>query len=234
MSPSEVPSTQPQLTLEPSHASKRITNISQWVSVFTIFVSVYSEKITNHTAQLMKYCEVIRDLALNAGDWHWYDEQSRYLRQSAPDQYLWDQIHWELWLRASNPFRKLHTQTPTSKRFHSQLFPKGTCWAFQVGNTAQVASSSTCVLNVVENTREGSASLRQPNPDLHTVQKVNEMVLMYRVLHSTPVTPISVDRLEFLLDGYDIALKQFLVDGFQFGFHINFVGERFTSECHNL
>ena len=44
MSPSEVPSSQPQLTLEPSHASKRITNISQWVSAFTIFVSVYSEK----------------------------------------------------------------------------------------------------------------------------------------------------------------------------------------------
>ena len=44
MSPSEVPSSQPQLTLEPSYASKRITNISQWVSAFTIFVSVYSEK----------------------------------------------------------------------------------------------------------------------------------------------------------------------------------------------
>ena len=43
-----------------------------------------------------------------------------------------------------------------------------------------------------------------------------------------------MDRLEFLLDGYDIALKQFLVDGFQFGFRINFVGERFASECPNL
>ena len=94
---------------------------------------MYSERITNQTAQLMKYCEVVRDLASKSGDWYWYDEQFRYLRQSTPDQYPWDQIHWELWLRASNPFRKSQTQTPTNKRFRSQLFPKGTCWAFQAG-----------------------------------------------------------------------------------------------------
>ena len=109
MSQSEGPLNQLQLTLEPSHASKRITNISQWFSAFTMFVSVYSEKITNHTAQLMTYCKVVCDLALKAGDWHWYDEQFRYLRQLAPDQYPWDQIQWELWLWASNPFRKSHT-----------------------------------------------------------------------------------------------------------------------------
>ena len=64
--------------------------------------------------------------------WHWYDEQFRYLRQSAPEQYPWDRIHWELWLRASNTFRK--PQPPTNKpRFRSQFFPKGTCWAFQAG-----------------------------------------------------------------------------------------------------
>ena len=78
MAPSVGASTQPQLTLEPCHTSKRITNISQWVSAFTIFVSVYSEKVVNQAAQLMKYCEVVRDLALKGGDWHWYDEQFRY------------------------------------------------------------------------------------------------------------------------------------------------------------
>ena len=80
----------------------------------------------------MKYCEVVRDLAAKGGDWHWYDEQFRYVRQSAPEQYPWDRIHWELWLRASNTFRK--PQPPTNKpRFRSQFFPKGTCWAFQAG-----------------------------------------------------------------------------------------------------
>ena len=125
-------SSQPQLTLEPCHVSKKIANISQWVSAFNIFVSVYAERFNNYTPQLMKYCEVVRDLAAKGGDWHWYDEQFRYVRQSAPEQYPWDRIHWELWLRASNTFRK--PQPPTNKpRFRSQFFPKGTCWAFQAG-----------------------------------------------------------------------------------------------------
>ena len=75
MSPSvAVSSSQPQLTLEPCHVSKKITNISQWVSAFNIFVSVYAERFNNYTPQLMKYCEVVRDLASKWGGWHWYDE----------------------------------------------------------------------------------------------------------------------------------------------------------------
>ena len=87
---------------------------------------------------------------------------------------------------------------------------------------------------MVENTREGSAQLRTPNPAFRVVQKANETVLKHRALHSNPVTPIRVDRLEVLLDGYDIILKQFLVDGFRYGFRVNFVGERASSESPNL
>ena len=96
MSPSVAgSSSQPQLTLEPCHVSKKIANISQWVSAFNIFVSVYAERFNSYTPQLMKYCEVVRDLASKGGDWHWYDEQFRYVRQSAPEQYPWDRIHWD-------------------------------------------------------------------------------------------------------------------------------------------
>lgn len=42
-----------------------------------------------------------------------------------------------------------------------------------------------------------------------------------------------MDRVDFLLHGYDRFLKQFL-DGFRFGFLIHFVGERFLSESPNL
>ena len=217
MAPSVGASSQPQLTLEPCHTSKQITTISQWVSAFTIFVSVYSEKVANEAVPLMKYCEVVRDLASKGGDWHWYDEQFRYLRQSSPDQYPWDQIHWELWLRASNPVRKSQTQPPTNKRFRSHWFPKGTCWAF-----------------VVENTLAGSAQLHTPKPAFPIIQKANETVLKHRALHSNPVTPIRVDRLEFLLEGYDIILKRFLVDGFRYCFRVNFVGGRVSYESPNL
>lgn len=85
-------------------------------------------------------------------------------------------------------------------------------------NIARDANSSTCVLDVVENTREGSAQLRTPKPTFRTVQKANEMVLKHRALHSNLFTPIRVDQFEFLLDGYDIILKQFLVHGSRYGF----------------
>ena len=77
MSPSVAgSSSQPQLTLEPCHVSKKITNISQLVSTFNIFAFVYAERFNNYTPQLMKYCQVVPDLASKGGggDWHWYDE----------------------------------------------------------------------------------------------------------------------------------------------------------------
>ena len=142
MTPSTVQSKQPRLTLEPYHTTKKVSNIQQWVSAFNTFVSVFTERYQSETPQLMKYCEVVRDIALSNGDWLWYDEQFRYLRQSAPDKYPWDQIHWELWLRASANFRRSQSftnkpQTTTRQRFRSNFFPRGTCWAFHAGKHCQ-------------------------------------------------------------------------------------------------
>ena len=109
----------------------------------------------------------------------------------------------------------------------SPILSQGPAGPFKQVSTVPVANSNTCVLNVVENTRAASAQLRHLS-----VQKENEIV--HRVLHSKPVTPVRVDRLDFLLHGYDRVLKQFLVDGFRFGFRIHFVGERFSSESPNL
>ena len=87
--------------------------------------------------QLLKYCEVVQDMALKPGDWLWYDEQFWFIKQSDPQQFPWDQIHWELWLRVSATFRR---QQPFTNQPHTQpcqrfrsFFPKGTCWAFQAG-----------------------------------------------------------------------------------------------------
>ena len=138
MSPSAGPQRTPQLTLEPSPSNKKITSIHQWASAFNIFVSVYAERFSSETPRLMKYCEVVRDLAFKSGDWFWYDEQFCYIRQSNPALYPWDQIHWELWLRAANSFRKPQSfnnkfQPQPHQRFRPPPFPKGTCWAFQAG-----------------------------------------------------------------------------------------------------
>ena len=132
---------QTHLTLEPCHTTKKVTTIQQWLTAFNIFVSIYSERAAGDAPKLMKYCEVVRDLSTKSGDWLFYDEQFRYLRQSAPESYPWDQIHWELWLRAMTNFRG-KPQLPASSdkgtsrtRFRSSnsTFPKGTCWTFHAG-----------------------------------------------------------------------------------------------------
>ena len=128
MTPSTGPSKQPQVTHEPCHATKKVSNIQQWLLAFNIFVSVYTERYQSETPQLMKYCQVVRDIALSNRDWLWYDEQFCYLRQSAPDKYPWNQIHSQLWLRASANFRTSQSipnkpQTSTCQRFRSNFFP---------------------------------------------------------------------------------------------------------------
>ena len=132
---------QPQLTLEPYQTPKKVTNISQWLTAFNTFVSIYSVKCSQDAPKLMKYCEVVRDLANKSGDWIFYDEQFRYLRQSSPELYPWDQIHWELWLRAmtnfgakSQSFTGSDGTTPLGRfRTSTPPFPRGTCWSFHSG-----------------------------------------------------------------------------------------------------
>ena len=97
--------TRPHLTLEPSQPVKKIQTINQWLSAFNIFVAIYSKKLPTDTPKLIKYCEIVRDIAAKPVDWLYYDEQFRFIRQSAPAQYPWVAIHWELWLKAVTNFR---------------------------------------------------------------------------------------------------------------------------------
>ena len=76
------------------------------------------------------------------------------------------------------------------------------------------------------------ANVLHPNPE--PLLKAREEELKRRVLHSPPVTPLDVDRLEILLQGYNPVLSNYLVEGFRFGFRINFVGERCALDWPNL
>lgn len=60
-------SAMPKLCLEPNKKSGRIFNINQWLATLNI---------------LMNYCETFRDIAAKRGDWRYYDEQFRFLKQS--------------------------------------------------------------------------------------------------------------------------------------------------------
>ena len=94
LAPSGTSSAQPQLNLEPVHAAKKIHSLNQWLTAFNTFVAIYVEKYPSDATRLMKYCEVVRDIASKPGDWLFYDEQFRYIRQSAPVSYPWDTIYW--------------------------------------------------------------------------------------------------------------------------------------------
>ena len=86
-----------ELSLEPVQKPKQIESIGQWLRAFNTFVAVYKVSFAVSAPALMKYCEIVRDLANKQGHWRWYDEQFRFLRQSKPKLlFRRDQVYWEL------------------------------------------------------------------------------------------------------------------------------------------
>lgn len=129
---------QSQLSLEPVHKPKRIASISQWASAFNTFVAVYTVSFPASAPALMKYCEIVRDLANKQGNWRWYDEQFRFLRQSEPKNFPWDHVHWELWFQSLPISQSSARLAPTNNPIRSRTavsvpFPKGFCWKFASG-----------------------------------------------------------------------------------------------------
>ena len=82
----------PSLCLEHVKQKRRSLTIDQWLTTFNVFVAVYTIKTPSAINSLMKYCEVVRDIAAKQGNWRYYDEQIRFLRQSKPDRYPWDNV----------------------------------------------------------------------------------------------------------------------------------------------
>ena len=80
---------------------------------------------------------------MKLSDWLWYNEQFRFIRQSDPQKFPWDQIHWELWLRVSTTFRR---QQPFTNQPHTQhdfvpFFPRVLAGHFRGENTALSVNS---------------------------------------------------------------------------------------------
>ena len=90
------------------------------------------------------------------------------------------------------------------------------------------------VLSAEQNTQVVNVPPRLHKTDPVSALKAHEEELKHRVLHSSPVTPVNVERLEILLHGYNPALTQYLIEGYSLGFRINFVGERCAMDSPNL
>ena len=126
----------PTLSQEPSSRIKHINTIDLWTSAFQIFVGVYTNKFPQEAPSLMKYGEVVRDLAARGRNWRFYDTQFRSLRQSNVPGMPWGTTHWELWIRAQN--MKPNTQarpnsSPASTVQLGPFAPPGYCRRYHKG-----------------------------------------------------------------------------------------------------
>ena len=127
----------PTLYLEPSHKPKNIPNIDSWTFAFQVFVGVYTAKFPMDAPALIKYSEVVRDLAARGADWRFYDSQFRLLRQSNPTEFPWGSTHWELWIRAQHFNNARFSKAQMPARHNSSnagsMVPKGFCRKFHRG-----------------------------------------------------------------------------------------------------
>ena len=94
------------------------------------------------------------------------------------------------------------------------------------GRCATGAVSNTFAISVARDTLPHSV----PPANLkHTPAKQAFQLSLHK-----PVTPVNVDRLNFLLSGYDTSLRLYLVNGFTFGFRVGLDGERCALHSPNL
>lgn len=82
------------VSITPSSKPRRITSIETWTTAFLRFVAIYTTKFPHETPRLMKYAEIVRELAVRKSNFLFYDCQFRMLRESFP--FPWDQLHSEL------------------------------------------------------------------------------------------------------------------------------------------
>ncbi len=123
------------LVLEPTAKSKQIKSISDWLWAFHIFVAVYTKKYPHESPALMKYGQIVQDLAARGHNWFYYDEHFCFLRQTQVTQVPWATVHWELWLWSQNaaaPRSTAQGQQP-SRLPNNLSIPRGYCYKFHRG-----------------------------------------------------------------------------------------------------
>ena len=101
-------------------------------------MAIYTRKSPSDAPALMKYGDIVRDLAKRGHNWSFYDENFRFLKQSGLGSLPWGDIHWELWFRSSTFPKKFSSTQPVSSPKSNQqrgffAIPKGFCYKFHKG-----------------------------------------------------------------------------------------------------
>ena len=125
----------PSLCIEPISKPKKIVSIENWLSSFHVFVGVYTKQFPHEAPSLMKYGEIIQDLAGRGHNWKYYDENFRFVRQTHRTALPWDRIHGELWLKSQAGLCRTPQQNTTvPPQMRADLVPKGYCFRFHKGH----------------------------------------------------------------------------------------------------
>ena len=124
----------PALWVEPLSRAKKQMSIETWLSCLHIFVGVYTSRFPHEAPALMKYGEVVQDLAARGVNWKFYDENFRFLRQAQPASFPWGVTHWELWMRAQHSVKQqTNAANPGRAKPQDRGTPKGYCFKFHKG-----------------------------------------------------------------------------------------------------
>ena len=77
---------------------KTLHDIADWSTAFSIFATVYAKKFPHDLCHLLKHDKNVRQIARDGGNWAYYDNEFRKLRQAI--MVPWGMFHTELAHRA--------------------------------------------------------------------------------------------------------------------------------------
>jgi hypothetical protein len=86
----------PQLAFQ--EHSKKIKTLDQWITAFSIYMTIYCQKYQDAVGDLMKYMETVREIARDDGQWLKYVQKFR--KSKCQLRVSWANMHQELWLKA--------------------------------------------------------------------------------------------------------------------------------------
>ena len=214
----------PSLCFEPLAKHKKVTTIETWWSSFHVFVGAYTKQFPHEAPALMKYGEIIQDLAGRGHNWKFYDENFRFLRQAHHAALPWDGIECMASCSLSHKFPFVdHSKTQLIHQKERQILSQKDI----VLNSIRTASVFLVVLLSTFATGVRGHTQFQ-NVIFVAHQKLPVLspdLLSPPHRHPSLPTPVKVERLGFLLEGYTPSTVEFLLFGFTQGFPVQFQGD---------
>jgi hypothetical protein len=239
------------LVTRPRVKTDKISSIEKWSDAFLVFSSIYLSAHQEHTQDILHYMYVIREAASNFGGifWRTYDEQFR-LRQ-ATEFMPWSSINSDLWLRCFSGAARTQSSSDNMPAKQNQSKPP-TIRATVNGSIVDTHISVLyALLNsmVVGNVRQTMTRVpiaQTPFVAHFEAQTTGQTGEAHQEVHSEVIvtntpsifnlapSPINICQLRKELVGYNQNEARFLLNGFLYGFSLEYEGPRQASDSKNL